>query len=151
MSKNVTQADRDAAANILELFGRYHNAHLVRAGELDVLKVVQIVAAHRRASVAALEARIAELEQWKAAIDEALVCNHLGTADDFPNAQAALQRLIGWEVSMALDPEISVDARSLQAKATAKLEAENARLRKALMECGRATDAGLLYTVSMDF
>jgi hypothetical protein len=78
--------------------------------------------------------RIAELEQWKTAIDEALVCNHLGTADDFPNAKAALQRLIGWEISMALDPEISVDARSLQAEATAKLEAENARLREALVK-----------------
>jgi hypothetical protein len=35
---------------------------------------------------------------------------------------------------MALDPDISVDARSLQAKATAELEAENARLRKALVK-----------------
>jgi hypothetical protein len=78
--------------------------------------------------------RIAELKQWKAAIDEVLVCNHLGTADDFPSAKVALQRLIGWEISMALDPNISVDARSLQAKATAELEAENARLREALVK-----------------
>jgi hypothetical protein len=61
MDKNVTQADRDAAANILELFGRYHNANLVRAGELDVLKVVRIVAAHRRASVAAVEEKNATI------------------------------------------------------------------------------------------
>jgi aldehyde:ferredoxin oxidoreductase len=85
-----------------------------------------------RAQIEADGKRIAELEQWKAAIDEALVCNHLGTADDFPSAKDALQRLIGWEISMALDPEISVDARSLQAEATAALEAENARLRDVL-------------------
>jgi septum formation topological specificity factor MinE len=61
MNEYVTQADRDAAANILELFGRYHNANLVRAEELDVLKIVQIVAAHRRASIAAVEEKNAAI------------------------------------------------------------------------------------------
>jgi hypothetical protein len=93
-----------------------------------------ITAWNHRIGVAAAKTRVAELEQWKAAIDKALVCNHLGTADDFPSATAALQRLIDWEISMALDPKISAEARSLQAEATAKLEAENARLREALVK-----------------
>jgi hypothetical protein len=73
MSEDVTQADRDAAANILELFGRYHNAHLVRAGELDVLKVVRIVAAHRCASVAAVEEKnAASLKKLRSDVFEIL-------------------------------------------------------------------------------
>jgi septum formation topological specificity factor MinE len=59
MDEYVTQADREAAADILQYYHGY--ANLVRAGEVDAHKVVQIVAAHRRASVAAVEEKNAAI------------------------------------------------------------------------------------------
>ena len=50
---------------------------------------------------------------WMEAIDAELVCLHLGTADSFPTAQAALYALIDWHVATALDPEVSSDAQAL--------------------------------------
>jgi hypothetical protein len=56
MDEYVTQADREAAADILQYYHGY--ANLVRAGEVDAHKVVQIVAAHRRTTVAKLEGAV---------------------------------------------------------------------------------------------
>lgn len=52
-------------------------------------------------------------DQWKAAIDDELVCCHIGTTDSFPDAKAALKNLIDWHVSVALDPAVSSDAQAL--------------------------------------
>jgi BMFP domain-containing protein YqiC len=62
MSKDVTQEDRETAAKIFEHRGKFLMAEYVRAGTEDSNGIVQIVAAHRRASLAAAEARIAKLE-----------------------------------------------------------------------------------------
>ena len=51
--------------------------------------------------------------EWREAVDNELVCLHLGTADSFPTAQAALAALINWHVRVALDPEVSSDAQAL--------------------------------------
>lgn len=51
--------------------------------------------------------------QWKSAIDDELVCCHIGTTDSFPDAKAALKNLIDWHVSVALDPAVSSDAQAL--------------------------------------
>jgi hypothetical protein len=61
--ENVTQEDREAAAEIFEHQGRQEMADLVRASVRDSNKVVQVLAAHRRASVAALEAENARLRE----------------------------------------------------------------------------------------
>lgn len=44
--------------------------------------------------------RIAELEAWKQAIDDALVCCHLGTADSFESPKHALAVLEAWHYEL---------------------------------------------------
>jgi hypothetical protein len=61
--------------------------------------------------------------QWYVAIDEALVCAHIGTADSFPDAKTALHNLICWEVNVALDPQVSERARNLIADGKAREDA----------------------------
>ena len=51
--------------------------------------------------------------EWREAVDNELVCLHIGTADSFPTAQAALFALIYWHVTTALDPEVSSSAQAL--------------------------------------
>ena len=55
----------------------------------------------------------APADPWKAAIDDELVCCHIGTTDSFPDAKAALKNLIDWNVQIALDPAVSSDAQAL--------------------------------------
>ena len=52
-------------------------------------------------------------DPWRDAIDEGLVCAHIGTAESFPTAQAALDALINWHIATALDPEVSSSAQAL--------------------------------------
>lgn len=56
---------------------------------------------------------------WRDAIDDALICTHIGTVESFPTAQEALDALIDWHVRVALDPEVSSDARALIDKGAA--------------------------------
>ena len=62
------------------------------------------------------------LEQARDALDDALICTHLGTVDSFPTAQAALAALIDWHVQVALDPEVSSDAQALVDRGAAVAE-----------------------------
>jgi len=66
-----------------------------------------------KAGIAAAPAPVVPADQWKAAIDDELVCCHIGTTDSFPDARAALKNLIDWHVSVALDPAVSSDAQAL--------------------------------------
>jgi len=50
---------------------------------------------------------------WRDAIDGELVCLHLGTADSFLDARAALNAVVNWHVETALDPEVSAYAQAL--------------------------------------
>lgn len=68
----VTQADREAAAQIMECHERQKMADLIRAGDRDNSNTVQIVARHREASEAPLRERIAQLEADRDALAEAL-------------------------------------------------------------------------------
>jgi hypothetical protein len=52
-------------------------------------------------------------DPWRDAIDEGLVCAHIGTVDSFPDPRAALNALIDWHVQVAIDPEVSSDAQAL--------------------------------------
>jgi hypothetical protein len=61
VSADVTQADREAAAKIFEYRGKFLMAEYVRAGAEDSSGTVQIVAAHRRVSVAAVEEKNAAI------------------------------------------------------------------------------------------
>lgn len=66
--------------------------------------------------IEALRAALAQpepIDQWKAAIDDELICCHIGTVDSFPGAKAALKNLIDWHMSVALDPTVSSDAQAL--------------------------------------
>ena len=50
---------------------------------------------------------------WRDAINDELICTHLGTADSFPDPKDALNALIDWHVAVALDPEVSSEAQAL--------------------------------------
>jgi hypothetical protein len=50
---------------------------------------------------------------WREAIDAELVCLHLGTADSFLDAGAALNAVVNWHVEIALDPAVSSAAKAL--------------------------------------
>ena len=65
-----------------------------------------------------------EDNQWYRAVDEALLCAHIGTAESFPDAKTALHELICWEINVALDPCVSQRARDLVAATTAPLTAQ---------------------------
>ena len=43
-----------------------------------------------------LRAKVAELEEWKCVVDEALVISHLGTADSCGTPKEALNKLLVW-------------------------------------------------------
>ena len=61
---------------------------------------------------------------WREAIDAELVCLHLGTVDSFHSAKSALDALIDWHVSVALDPEVSSSAQALIARGAAQAAPE---------------------------
>lgn len=50
---------------------------------------------------------------WREAIDEALVVSCLDCTSDNEPPEAALARLVAWEINCALDPAISSEARAL--------------------------------------
>lgn len=80
------------------------------------------------AELMAARERIAELEQWKRAIDEALVVSCIGTCDSFGGAKEALNALLAWESAVALDPAVSEPMRALTTR-LAELERVNNHLR----------------------
>jgi len=62
------------------------------------------------------ESRPEELAQqnpWLEAIDNALICTMMGTAESFSCADEALDALIKWHVATALDPAVSAAAQVL--------------------------------------
>jgi len=54
-----------------------------------------------------------EPNPWREALDNALICTHLGTADSFLDAGAALNAVVNWHVEIALDPRVSAYAQAL--------------------------------------
>ncbi|CAB4146216.1 hypothetical protein UFOVP1147_52 [uncultured Caudovirales phage] len=62
------------------------------------------------------------LKQALDALDDALICCHIGTVESFPTAKDALNALIDWHVATALDPEVSSDAQALVDRGTAVAE-----------------------------
>lgn len=65
-------------------------------------------------AIAALRQGAQPGNPWREAIDEALVVSCLDCLGEDETAEAALARLIHWEVEMALDPKISARAAALQ-------------------------------------
>jgi hypothetical protein len=81
---------------------------------------------HHLFDQAALDAAVAaargeERRQWITAIDEAMVCSHIGVFNDGDDPRAALNKVLAWHQTVALDPAVSSDAQ-------------------ALIECGRAEE-----------
>lgn len=62
------------------------------------------------------------LKQALDALDDALICCHIGTVESFPTAKDALNALIDWHVATALDPEVSSDAQALVDRGAAVAE-----------------------------
>ena len=84
----------------------------------------KVSAALQIKTVKDLRAALAHPDPWRDAIDAELVCLHLGTADSFPSANEALDALINWHVSVALDPAVSSDAQALIDKGATQPQAE---------------------------
>ncbi len=53
---------------------------------------------------------------WRDAMDDELVCLHLGTTETFPEPREALRQIIDWHVEIALDPAVSSRAAELQSR-----------------------------------
>lgn len=75
-----------------------------------------------------------DLYRWRAAIDDALVCAHLGVATE---PYDDLNKLLQWHHDVWLDPAVSSDAQALIDLGRAEADAEIARLRA---ECDAITD-----------
>jgi len=63
-----------------------------------------------------------ELVAWRDAIIDALVIAHIYRAEHDDDPRKALHDLLAWEVSVALDPLVSADARALRDAPPAKVE-----------------------------
>ena len=60
-----------------------------------------------------IKQRIVELESFKTMLIEALIVSHIYSTEHETDAKKALYDLIGWEVKIALDPQVSSDAEAL--------------------------------------
>jgi hypothetical protein len=74
---------------------------------------------------------------WRDAIDDALVCAYLGTADSFASPREALAALIAWEQKGALDPAVSAEARALRDALRDERDDANAECVALRAECVR--------------
>jgi hypothetical protein len=89
---------------------------------------------------------VPEPNPWREAIDDELVCLHLGTADSFTSAKDALNALIDWHTTVAFDPEVSSYAQALIDKGAAKARAAQAATRAIAAE--QAEDKGLWFVAT---
>ena len=89
---------------------------------------------------------LAQANPWRDALDNELVCLHLGTADSFPDARAALNALIDWHTTVAFDPEVSSYAQALIDKGAAKARAAQAATRAIADE--QSFDSGLWFVAT---
>lgn len=78
------------------------------------------------------------LKQALDALDDALICCHIGTVESFPTAKDALNALIDWHVATALDPEVSSSAQALVDRGAAVAEPLIDDLTPAELRCGIA-------------
>jgi len=80
----------------------------------------QQILTHREEYAAArvVEAVAAERARWVAALDEEMVSCHLGVFNDGDDPRAAINKLLAWAASVALDPAVSPEARALIDRAT---------------------------------
>lgn len=69
---------------------------------------------------------IAELEPFKTMLIEALIVSHIYSSEHETDAKKALYDLIGWEVKIALDPQVSSDAEALIQKGRDESNTERA-------------------------
>lgn len=72
------------------------------------------------AELAAMKEENAELITWRDAVDDHLVASCLGTWESFPDAATAMNRLLEWETTIALDPKVSKPAHDLLAAMKAR-------------------------------
>lgn len=77
----------------------------------DELEFIHDVA-HLAAEKASAKEREA-CDKWRQAIDHEMVIAHLGVANPEDSPAALLQKIIQWNVDIALDPAVSAGARAL--------------------------------------
>lgn len=88
----------------------------------------------------------APADEWRQAIEDELICYHIGTAQSFPDAKAALKNLIDWHVLVALDPAVSSDAQALIDKGKSAAPAVPLTDERAAFEAWIRKDCGDLTT-----
>jgi len=127
----VTQADREAAWKVWRSLNGVWQPWMAASkasflgGDWDTEEIVQAFARHRHQSTAPLQG-------WREAVECALLV-WMRTADEFETPREAVQWLIEWEQSVALDPKVSERAKALMGNAAPLIEAM-----KAAQESGEA-------------
>ena len=102
----------------------------------------EVGAALQIKTVADLRAHLAEPNEWRDAIDDELVCLHLGTVDSFHSAHEALDALINWHIATALDPAVSSAAQALVDRGRAVAEPlTDKQMDQIMYDCGLSLTA----------
>lgn len=60
-------------------------------------------------------------DKWRLAMDEEMIASHLGTAEPHHDPKTVLNKLLKWNIGVALDPKVSPAARALQNQARTPL------------------------------
>jgi hypothetical protein len=100
-------------ADELTFHGRYGTENETQAATRRVKRNAEAAALLRQWPEAPSQQPAPERNEWRTAIDDELVCAHIGTTDSFPDARTALKAVIAWNVQVALDPAVSSDAQAL--------------------------------------
>ncbi len=108
----------------IECYNRQIPARLRTLNELSLTDDAAEEIDTLRARVAELEAQVRHLTPWKDAIIDGLVVGHIYNSLHETNAKVALNALISWETSIALDPLVSSEAQALVDRGRAELEAQ---------------------------
>lgn len=87
---------------------------------------------------------------YRDALDDELVTIE-SAVESFSTPKAALEALIDWHVSVALDPKVSSDAQKLIDDARAPLLAEIERLRACIADVRQSAKSVLAYRRSDDY
>jgi hypothetical protein len=110
----------NGVATIEQLYGpelRDHALHLAaeNAGLWANNKRLDGLWADLTVEFLALQGENARLRTFYDAIDHQMIVLHLGTADTY-DAKTALEKIIEWNIQIALDPQVSADAQRLRAE-----------------------------------
>lgn len=113
--ERVASVDRKAAAALIrkQFPGDIRLVAAIEMGDDDEHPAVQAFAEHR---IRAIQAAVAEADEWRRVVTDALVVSHIYRKEHDSDPRLALNELLCWERVIALDPKVSEDAAKLVAE-----------------------------------